>query len=179
MALTRLPVAEGRGDEAAELLRRAFDIASETRSIRFAGPIILGSLARALAPADERQRALVEAEAIIHSGCVGHNQLRFYPEAMDVSLQLEDYDEAERYAAALEGFTCSEPLPWADFFAARGRALAAFGRGRCDPALGRELARLREEGERLGLLLALPTIQAALADAAREGRTAGANNSPR
>ena len=86
---------------------------------------------------------------------------------MDASLDLADHDEAERYAAALEGFTRPEPLPWADFFVARGRALAAFGRGRRDPTLGRELARLRREGERLGLKVALPAIEAALADAAR------------
>ena len=144
----------------------ALAIARETGT-GFTGPVILGSLARALAPADERRRALAEAVAIIHSGCVEHNELHFYTEAMDVSLQLADYDEAERYAAALEGFTRPESLPWADFFAARGRALSAFGRGRFDPALGRELVRLRDEGERLGLMVALPAIRAALADAAR------------
>jgi hypothetical protein len=53
---------------------------------------------------------LAEAEAIIAAGCVSHNQLRFYPDAMDVSLEL-DLDEVERYAAALEDFTRPEPLP--------------------------------------------------------------------
>ena len=33
----------------------------------------------------------------------------------------------ERYAAALEEYTRSEPLPWADFFVARGRALPLAG----------------------------------------------------
>ena len=92
-----------------------------------------------------------EAEAIIAAGCVGHNQLRFYPAAMQLALELSDHDEAERYAAALEEFTRAEPLPWSDFFVARGRALAAASRGRRDAALTAQLERLRDEGERLGL----------------------------
>ena len=163
--LGRAALAEGRRDEATGLLRQALAVAREMGT-GFKGPVILGSLARALRPGDERRRALAEAEAIIRSGCLDHNQLHFYPEAMEVSLELGDHDEAERYAAALEGFTRPEPLPWADFFAARGRALAAAGRRRPDPALARELARLRDEGERLGLVVALPAIGAALADAA-------------
>jgi hypothetical protein len=56
--------------------------------------------------------------------CQLHNQLRFYPDAMNVALELGDLDELERYAAALEAFSKPEPLPWADFFVARGRAPA-------------------------------------------------------
>jgi hypothetical protein len=52
----------------------------------------------------------------------------------------------------------AEPTPWSDFFVARGRALAAFGRGGRDVA---ELARLSDEGKKLGLLIALTTIEAA------------------
>jgi len=54
-------------------------------------------------------------------------------------------------------------LPWSSFFVARGRALAACGRGRCDAALMTELIHLAEQGERFGLRIALPSIQAALA----------------
>jgi hypothetical protein len=39
---------------------------------------------------------LAEAEAIIAAGCVGHNQLQFYPLAMQLALELGDYDEVER-----------------------------------------------------------------------------------
>jgi hypothetical protein len=63
-----------------------------------------------------------------------------------VTLELGDLDEVERYAEALEDFTKSEPLLWADFFIARGRALAARARGQADPALVCELQRLRDEG---------------------------------
>jgi hypothetical protein len=106
---------------------------------------------------------LTEGEALIRAGCVGHNQLRFYPDAMEVALELPDHDEVERYAAALEDYTHLEPLSWSRFFIARGEALAAFGRGRRDAALMVEIQRLRDEGERLGLRVALPAIDAALA----------------
>lgn len=83
---------------------------------------------------------------------------------MQVALDLADHDELERYAGALEDYTRPEPLPWSNFFIARGRALAALGRGRRDAALMAEIRGLRDEGERLGLRIALPAIEAALAE---------------
>jgi len=86
---------------------------------------------------------------------------------MNVALELGDLYEVERYAAVLEDFTKPEPLPLVDFFA-RGRALAAHARGRADPALARELQRLRDEGLRMGYIVALPAIEAALDEPAPE-----------
>ena len=73
----------------------------------------------------ERQELLAEGEALIRAGCVGHNPLYFYPEAVEVCLELGEFGEVERHAMALEDYTRPEPLPWADFHIARGRALAA------------------------------------------------------
>ncbi len=47
--------------------------------------------------------------------------------------------------------------------AARGRALAAFGRGNSDDATMRELKRLRDEAEHVGWKTALPALEEALA----------------
>jgi tetratricopeptide (TPR) repeat protein len=168
--LGRVALAQGRRAEAVALLQRALEVARAT-ALTFHGPSILGALALAAADAAASRRALAEAEAIIAAGCVGHNQLRFYPAAMQVALELGDYGEVERYAAALEDFTRSEPLPWSDFFVARGRALAAVGEGRHDGALTAELERLRDEGERLGLATSLPSIQSALAGDAQGRRS--------
>jgi hypothetical protein len=82
---------------------------------------------------------------------------------IEVALDLADHDEVKRYAAALEDYTRPEPLPWSKFFIARGRALAAFGRGLRDSALTAEIRRLRHEGERLDLRIALPALETALA----------------
>ena len=66
------------------------------------------------------------------------------------------------YAAALETYTASEPLPWADLFVARGRALAGALQGR-DPAVTRrELSNLRAKLQDTGLTAFLPAIEEAL-----------------
>ncbi|MHC4093546.1 MAG: hypothetical protein ACYSVY_25280, partial [Planctomycetota bacterium] len=55
--------------------------------------------------------------------------LWFYRDAIEVSLDLGDWDEADRYAERLDAYTRGEPLPWSRFFTERGRALASDGRG--------------------------------------------------
>jgi len=154
--------AEGRRGAAVDLLRQGLDIARRT-GITFHGAGICGAIARALDARDERRAALSEGEELIRTGGVGHNQLWFYPEAIEVALELADYDETERYATLLEDFTRPEPLPWSDYFIARGRMLAAVGRGKRNSGTIEALHRLRKEGQRLGYDLALPAIEAAVA----------------
>ena len=160
--LGKASLAEGRRDEALELLQEALAISRET-GIRFHGPNVLGGLARAAADPDQRRRALAEGEAIIRQGCVAHNQLRFYPDAIETALDLADWEEALRYGDALEAFTRPEPLPWSDFFIVRGRVLVAIGRGRQDDSTRLELEHLRDEARRLELLTALPALDEVLA----------------
>ena len=81
---------------------------------------------------------------------------------MEVALNLGDWSAAESYAQELENFTRAEPLPLTDLFIARGRALAAFGRGGRNAATIDELRRLRGEVERIGLKTSLPALEAAL-----------------
>ena len=110
----------------------------------------------------ERSEALREGEAIVRRGCNAHNVFWFYRDAIDASLDTEDWDGADRYAAALEAYTSAEPLPWADLIIARGRALAAHGRGERDNAIAAELRRLRDEVDRVGLKVLVPALDAAL-----------------
>ena len=156
--------ASGRRVEALKLLKNALAISRETGT-GFFGPAILGALALTTEDPQERQRALTEGEALLATGCVSHNYLLFYPDAMEASLIAGDWDGVERYAAALEAYTRPEPLPWADLRIARGRALARYGRGeRGEPTL-RELRRLREEADRVGWKTALPALERALVPA--------------
>ena len=155
-------LAEGQRQEALELLEEALAISRAT-GIRFHGPNVLGGLARAAGDPNERRRALAEGEAIIGQGAVGHNHLRFYPDAIETALDLADWAEALRYADALEAFARPEPLPWSDFFIARGRVLAAIGCGRRDENTRLELERLCDEARRLELLVALPVLEEAWA----------------
>ena len=128
----------------------------------FMGPWLLGDLALATDDMDERRAALVEAERLLAAGSVSHNQLWFYPVAIETSLECRKWREAERCADLLEAYTRLEPLPWADFHVARGRALAAVGAGRRDDPTRAELTRLRAEAARVGLVSALGAIEAAL-----------------
>ena len=54
-------------------------------------------------------------------------------------------------------------MPFSDFYIARGRALAAFGRGQSDTReLTAELERVRDRGEQVGIRVALPGIEIAI-----------------
>jgi class 3 adenylate cyclase/tetratricopeptide (TPR) repeat protein len=151
----------GDRSEAVRILREVLEIGRQT-GIKFHGPNILGGLALALTDPGEARQALAEGEAIIRAGSVGHNPLRFYPDAIDFSLDRGDWDEADRYVEALDQFTRPEPLAWSDFFIARGRALAALGRGRRTEQIRRELERLRSEAHRLDYCTAVPAIEQSL-----------------
>ncbi len=100
---------------------------------------------------------------MLRKGSIGHNFLAVYRHGMDACLRSGDWDEVERYAAALEDYTRPEPLPWSDFFIARGRALAAHGRGLRDEGTMQALKRLTDEATRIGMKPALPALDAALA----------------
>jgi tetratricopeptide (TPR) repeat protein len=166
--LAKAALAQRRPDEALALSREALGRGRDS-GLRLEGPRVLGTLARILDEPDARRAALAEGEAVVSQGCVGHNQPWFYWDAIDVALELGDWEEAERYAAALEEHTGPEPLPWCDFHIARGRILAAL-RGRSpDAEQRRELEGLRAEAARLGFRMALASIEHALrSPAARE-----------
>jgi hypothetical protein len=89
----------------------------------------------------------------------------FYRDAMSLCLELENWDEVDRYAQALEDYTSAEPTPWSDFFIGYGRALAAFGRGNRDDETMRKLQHLLDEAERVGLKIAVPRLKEALSSA--------------
>jgi tetratricopeptide (TPR) repeat protein len=159
--LAKIMAFQGQYAQAIQLLERAVMGSRETGP-KFAGPYALGALAGVTRDAEVRQTALAEGECLLVAGCVSHNHFWFYRDAMEAALAAGDWDEVDRYAASLEAYTRPEPLPWTDFFVARGRALAAFGRGRADATPSAALIRLRDEGQRLGLVTALPAIEAAL-----------------
>ena len=160
--LGRIAHEQGEQQLAVEHLRQAEEVAQRT-SLAFHGPMIYGALAFVLDRPDDRRAALAQAESIIGQGCVSHNQLWFYPDAIDVALELFDFDAAERYVSALEDFTRAEPLPWSDFFVARGRALIAIARGPSDPDIRAALQRLLQQGEQFGYAMALPALRESLA----------------
>jgi hypothetical protein len=154
--------AESGAAEASALIRRALAVGREA-GVSFIGPVALGHLAITTNDPAERRAALEEGADILRTGAVGHNHLWFFRYAIEASLDAQEWDAAESYSSALAAYTAPEPLPWSDFFVARGRALAACGRGEASPDLLHAVQRLCDEAGRLGLRVRLPEPAAAAA----------------
>jgi class 3 adenylate cyclase/predicted ATPase len=152
-------------DNVEDRLLKAYRISSSSQKT-YGAAWILSAIAVESKDVSLRKWALNEGEALLLHGCVSHNYLHFYQNAIDATLESGDWDEADRYAGLLESYSRnSEPTPWCAYFVARGRALSDFGRGLRD---GDELERLRElceDATRVGLKSAIPKLEAALAEA--------------
>jgi tetratricopeptide (TPR) repeat protein len=149
-----------RKDDAQSVLDEALAWSRQT-DMRFVGPRVLAALA--LVSGQRRSVALAEGESIIRSGCLAHNALWFYRDAIEAHLKARDFDRVRSCTSALADFTSRDPLPWSEFFIDRGRALAEYASGRRDQTLFENLLRLSHEAERSGLKTSLPEITAALA----------------
>jgi hypothetical protein len=101
--------------------RSTLTISRET-GMAFIGPMILGILVLTVDDPRVRSDALAEGEALLAAGSPSHNHLQFRRDAIDACLNAEDWSGAELHSNALETSTQEEPLPWSDFFVARGRA---------------------------------------------------------
>jgi class 3 adenylate cyclase/tetratricopeptide (TPR) repeat protein len=151
----RREAAQGRIETALAMSRRT--------GMAYIGPIILGTMAL-LSDDDRRRRELLdEADALLTTGAVSHNHLLYGRDAIEVSLDMGDWALAEHYTSRLEADTRAEPLPFSDFFIARGRALAAAGRNPRGGDHRERLGRLMHDAERLRYFVAVPALRKALA----------------
>lgn len=158
----------GKADAALELAREAVRSSHQT-GITFHGPAALGVLAGVSTDPGERRAALAEGEEVIRGGCVGHNQLMFYPSAMAVALDSGDFSLAAHYAGALEEFTRAEPLAGSDWAIRSTRCLMSAGDGGADAS---EVEAVQSEARQLGYLLDLSDFENRLArSAGRAERT--------
>jgi hypothetical protein len=65
-------------------------------------------------------------------------------------------------SALLQNYTLEEPVARGKFSVARGRALAAYGRGDRDQGTVAELNRLHDEAIHVGLTVAVTALETAL-----------------
>lgn len=161
--LARLYAARGENDQARQFADQAIAVARDV-GLTFFGPTILAVLAGLSEDDDERKAALKEGEEILNSGCVAHNQFWFARSAIDQALAIGEWDEVERYSKRLEAYMHEQPLAWPNFIIARGRALAAWGRGNRDANLVAELTRLRDLAAKAGMKLATPELERVLSE---------------
>ena len=149
------------GDEAQATLEQALGF-SRRVGMRFIGPRVLAALALVSEP--HRAAALAEGESIVKSGCLAHNALWFYRDAIEANLRARDLIAVRACAAALTELTREDPLPWSEFFIERGRALADFHAGERGRILFDKLRGLRAKAKRGGLNASIAEIDAALAE---------------
>jgi class 3 adenylate cyclase/tetratricopeptide (TPR) repeat protein len=161
-SLSRIALAEGDRGRALDLIVKALDDARELDAMNFIGPWILGTLARVTEDTGQRQAAFNEGTALLAKGCVGHNYYRFYQGAMEACIVAADWAGLEEFANAFAEYTAPEPVPWSDFYIARARALRDFGTGKRGDRVIEALTSLRETAQSVGLISAIPLLQAAL-----------------
>ncbi len=149
--------------EAEALLVDAVRLSQQTTP-EFVGAWALGALALVTRDGAQRAAALNQGEALLRQGSLAHSHLHFYQLAIEAELASRDWDGAQRYAQLLADYAVQEPLPWCDFFSARGRLLADHGRGRRDAETRASLRRLRDQAELCGLRIALGALDAALTE---------------
>ncbi|MBL6954006.1 MAG: AAA family ATPase [Alphaproteobacteria bacterium] len=160
--LARALLVQGRRAEAELEIRSAIALAREA-GMAFMGPTCLGILALLTDDAECAGQALAEGECLLRAGAVSHNYLDFYEYAIEASLRRGGWDEADRYAAAMEAYWAPEPIPVCDFVISRGRLLAAIGRGQYDQTTVDDLRQIQDRAKQMGKLTALPAIDAMLA----------------
>ncbi|MCG6870098.1 MAG: AAA family ATPase [Gammaproteobacteria bacterium] len=148
--LGRLAAASGDMEGGIRLVLEAWDTCRE-HGLAYAGPMILGILARVTDDSDRRRWALEEGERLLQTDSVSHNFLYFYEAAIAVSLADGNWDAAEYYAIKLDRYTRDEPLPLSRFIIDYGRSLARAGRGERNDALRRTLAGLADQAQQAGL----------------------------
>jgi class 3 adenylate cyclase/tetratricopeptide (TPR) repeat protein len=114
---SRLRRLNGQSHEAERLAREAVGLSMENDAAKaFAGPWALGTLALVTSNADVRVEALTKGAALLEDGCVSHNHLWFFRDAIEASLVARDWASAAAYADRLEDFTAREPLGWSALY---------------------------------------------------------------
>ncbi len=152
---------QGHYEEGTQHAQQAMDIFQQSGDF-FAGARVWGVLALLINDDGERQRHLVEGENLLKKRAHGINAFYFYRDAIEVCLRACAWNEALRYAALMEDYSRLEPLPWSDFFVARGRALALYGSGDKSASTFAELERLSAEAKQVELHRAIPALDALL-----------------
>jgi tetratricopeptide (TPR) repeat protein len=143
---------EGRLDEARQTLD-AVDRVLGQSLLPFAGAYVRGLQAACAVTPAERRSYLAAGERLLGHRAVSHCHVYFYFAAMEACLAANERDQALRHAAGLATYTRAEPLPFADFFIRRTKALAG-------DSSAQERATLIEEAGAAGLTLALRLLEA-------------------
>ena len=165
LLMARCRRAQGRLTEARALVAEAVDISKQT-GIGFLGPALFGAMALCAEDPAERRRLLEDGHSIVGANSLAPARLMFYRDAIDACIEDGDWDDALRYADALDEYVIAEPVAFAQLVAARGRTVVALHRRGPQPDVVAELASLRSRLLRASFGSLVPGIDRALATVA-------------
>ena len=117
---------------------------------QFSGAWLQGAIAFVTRDAERRQAAIARGQRLVAAGAISHNHLHFHQLAMDAQLRAGDWPGAEGPRPTPLRPIATSPCPWSRFHVARGRLLAAMGRGQGDADSEAQLAELRQEAAQVG-----------------------------
>jgi len=152
-----------RGDRsrARDTAGRALAICRE-HGMGHIGPWLFGVSALIETDTAARVRLLDEGERQLALGCVSHNHIQMREFAIDVLLEIGDFEGVAANCERIRSYTAGEPLPTSEFVIARGLALARHGQGERSEALRESLQRLHSQAVRAELNRFIPRIENAL-----------------
>ncbi|MES9972357.1 MAG: BTAD domain-containing putative transcriptional regulator [Candidatus Thiodiazotropha sp.] len=137
-------------DEGIDYLQRAYRAALDSVPTHTA-PFILGVLARVTRDEKQRQDAIREGQRYLDQGSLSHNYLHFYQNMIEVHHHKHEAERILYYADALAEYTRDEPLPWSDFFIARGRLLAQHLGSKNDREMSLQAKQLLQTAAKTGI----------------------------
>lgn len=129
----------------------------------FVGPWVLASGAVLADTADEARALLERGEVILKSGAVAHNHFYFRRFAIDVLIELEDWDQVRYHAKELAEFVGEEATELTEFVVNRALALADWAEGNRSEATRAALAAAFEWADKQKLAPMAPVFGEALA----------------
>jgi tetratricopeptide (TPR) repeat protein len=162
LLLAACKLARGQRDGAQALLTEAFAISEQT-GMGFIGPSLYALQARLEHDPEARRHALTRGEALLDDDCLAHSRLMFYRDAITLALADRHWEEATRYADAMEQSFRIEPMPFVQLAVAKARALVALAREGPQGGVVAELKRVRAQLHEAGFGALAPDIDAALA----------------
>ncbi|MEH6633585.1 MAG: adenylate/guanylate cyclase domain-containing protein [Halopseudomonas aestusnigri] len=138
--------------EASKSIEEAWNYSCQTDH-SFLGARICGTKAILAENQATRTQALVEGEKIIRKGVFAHNYIWFLRDAIESSINAQDFEPANRYISKLKEITQPEPIPWCDFFIERGELFISLSKGKSSQE---QINTFIKKIKNIGLLSALP-----------------------
>lgn len=108
------------------------------------------------------RRALEDGDELCTSGMNGEAVLHFLHYAIMTCSKNKMWDQLGHYVQMLEDFTKDDPLPWADFYVAYGRALAKAAQSDQSDEVAVELKKILEKAICMGYTGSVAEIRASL-----------------